>query len=65
MATGRVRIVYGKYLPTKIPAGITYTYPRLYPWVGCCTHARTYRVSGRYQIRAGIITLHTNKQNAT
>jgi hypothetical protein len=59
MAMGRVRIGYGKYPPATIPAGITHTRPRLYPRVGFCTRARTHRVSGGYQIPAGIITLHT------
>jgi hypothetical protein len=61
MAMGQARIGYGKYPPAAIPAGITHTRPRLYPLVGFCTRARTHRVSGEYQIPAGIITLHTNK----
>jgi hypothetical protein len=56
MAMGRVRIGYGKYPPTTIPAGITHTRPRLYPRVGICTRARTHRVSGGYRIPTGIIT---------
>jgi hypothetical protein len=59
MAMGRVRIGYGKYPPTIIPAGVTHTRPRLYPRVGFCTRARTHRVSGGYRIPAGII-----KQNS-
>jgi hypothetical protein len=61
MAMGWVRVGYGKYPPTTIPAGITHTRPRLYPRVGFCTRARIHRVSGGYRIPAGIITLHTNK----
>jgi hypothetical protein len=52
MTAGRIRVGYNKYPPATVPAGISHTGLRPYPWV--LDYTRTRRVSGRYRVPVGV-----------